>query len=244
MTSIVWKHLSALILLLLALGSPAAKAGDADELKALGFSPDGRYFAFEQWGVTEAGSYSITALMEVAAGRLVKGSRTTYSDEERKKLTKFRKATAKQIKKFKISSKDLMTVSVRGFDVEPFQQATVKRFALPSKWFGPESWLVLREFKLVTQRCKSTQAAPIGYGLALERKDAPTVQLSHDVSITDSRGCPTHYRIAEVHARQLKDGGAALAVMVQDLTPGSGGANRGFTAVTALVPAKAAVKSQ
>ena len=53
-----------------------------------------------------------------------------------------------------------MTVSVRGFGIEPFQDAVVKSFALPEKWFGPESWLVLRTFKLVTRRCKSTEASP------------------------------------------------------------------------------------
>jgi predicted secreted protein len=238
------KKVSAFVLLLLALGPRAAMGGDAAELKALGFSPDGRYFAFEQRATNDAGPYSITALMEVAAGRLVKGSRTTYSSEDRKRIAKTRKATAKQIKRLKISQKDLMTVSVRGFDVEPFQQATVKRFALPSKWFGPETWLVLREFKLVTQRCKTTEANPVGYGLALERKDALIVQLSHDVSITDSRGCPTHYRIAEAHVRRLTDGGTALAVMIQDLTPGAGSENRGFAAVTARIPSLNTVRPQ
>ena len=238
------KKVSAFILLLLAFGTQAAFAAPAEELKALGFSPDGRYFAFEQRGSYEGNAYSVTALMDVASGRLVKGSRTTYSNEERKQLTKFRKATAKQIKKLRISPKDLMTVSVRGFDVEPFQDATVKSFALPSKWFGPESWLVLRTFKLVTQRCKSTEASPVGYGLVLERPGLPTVQLSHDVAINDSRGCPTHYRIAEVHTRRLKDGGAALAVIIQDLTPGVAGESRGFTAVTAVVPPKIMAKAQ
>lgn len=234
----------AFILLLLAFGTQAAKCGDADELKALGFSPEGRYFAFEQKGATEGVPYSITTVMDVAGSRPMTGSRTTYSNEEKKKLTKFRKATAKQLRKLRITLKDLMTVSVRGFDVEPFGEAAVKKFALPLKWFGPESWLVLRQFKLVTQRCKRTAESPIGYGLVLEREGTPAVQLKHDVAITDSQGCPTRYRIAEAHARQLKDGSAALAVIVQDLTPGVSGENRGFTAVTARVPPKTVAKLQ
>lgn len=238
------KRVSAIILLVLALGTLAAKGDDADELKALGFSPNGRYFAFEQKGVSEGVPYSITTLMEVASGRLVKGSRTTYSNEERKRLAKFKKATAKQIRKLKINAKDLMTVSVRGLEVEPFQDAIVKSFVLPEKWFGPDSSLVLRQFKLVTQRCGSTAASPIGYGLSLERAGMPTVQLSRDVAIDESRGCPTHYRIAEIHTRRMKDGGAALAVIIQDLTPGVAGESHGFTAVTALVPAKTMAKAQ
>ena len=106
-----------------------------------------------------------------------------------------------------------MTVSVRGFDAEPFEEASVKSFALPSKWFGPESWLKLRQFKMVT-RCQNKAASPVGFGLALERKGADAIRLSQDVSIPTARGCPTRYRIADMHARQAPNGATALVVIV------------------------------
>lgn len=238
------KRIGAIILLGLALTPQAAKGGDADELKALGFSPDGRYFAFEQHGATEGATYSATTIVEVASSRPIRGSRTSYSDEERKRLAKARTAIAKQIKRLKISPKGFMTVSVRGIDAEPFQEASVKSFALPSSWFGPETWLVLRQFKLVTQRCKDTNGSPVGYALALQRKDSPAIQLSHETAIPASRGCPTHYRIAEAHVRRLPDGAAALVVMIQDFTPHAGGPNRDFMAVTAMVPPLKTASSQ
>jgi predicted secreted protein len=235
----------AYILLMLATAAQAPTAVKADELKTLGFSPEGRWFAFEQKGsTTEGGPYSLTTVMEVETSRPAKGSRITYDGEDKKKLTKINRATVRQIKRLKITNKDLLTVSVRGFGAEPFEDAAVKSFVLPSKWFGPDASLVLRTIKLVTQRCKTTNAPPIGYGLVLERVGAPAVQLSHDLAITPSRGCPTRYRIAEIHTRLLKDGGAALAVIVQDLTPGVSGENQGFTAVTAKVPAKTMAKAQ
>lgn len=231
------KKVSAIILLVLALGTQAAKGADA-EIKALGFSPDGRYFAYEQRGPSDGTTYSVTTVIEVATGRPLKGSRTSYSDEERKRLAKTRAATAKQIKRLKITPRDFMTVSVRGIDVEPFEEASVKSFALPSGWFGPETWLVLRQFRLVTQRCGNTGTTPIGFALALERKDLPTVQLSHDTAISAARGCPTRYRIAEAYVRRLKDGAGALVVMVQDFASGASGQNRDFRAVTAQIPAQ------
>jgi len=223
-----------MILLVLAVGTQGSMARDAVELKVLGFSPDGRYFAFEQRGTSENASYSVTNVIDVETGRQMKGSRTSFSDEERKRLTKIRKAAAKQIKRLKISARDLMTISVLGFDAEPFDEASIKSFALPSKWFGPESWLVLRQFKLVT-RCHNKDASPVGFGLALERKDAPATRLSHDVSIPLTRGCPTQYRIADAHARRTPDGTVALAVIVQDSTPGVDAQNR-FIPVTARIP--------
>ena len=166
------KRVGVMILLVLAVGTQGSMARDAAELKVLGFSPDGRYFAFEQRGTSENASYSVTNVIDVETGRQIKGSRTSFSDEERKRLAKSRKATAKQIKRLKISERDLMTISVRGFDAEPFDEASIKSFALPSKWFGPESWLMLRQFKMVT-RCQNKDVSPVGFGLALERKGRP-----------------------------------------------------------------------
>ena len=230
----IMKRVGVVVLLVLAFAPQAAMARDPAELKVLGFSTDGRYFAYQQTGTKQGTTYSVTTVLDVETGRPIKGSRTSFSDEERKQLAKHTKATARQIKRLKISQKGVMTVSVRGFDAEPFEEASVKSFALPSKWFGPESWLKLRQFKMVT-RCKSKDASPVGFGLALERKDAPATRLSHDVSIPLTRGCPTRYRIADAHARRTPDGTVALAVIVQDSTPGVD-AQSLFIPVTARIP--------
>ena len=230
----IMKRVGVVVLLLLAFATQAAMARDPAELKVLGFSPDGRYFAYQLHGADKSTTYSVTTVLDVETGRPIKGSRTTFSDEERKELAKHAKATARQIKRLKISQKSVMTVSVRGFDAEPFEEASVKSFALPSKWFGPESWLKLRQFKMVT-RCQNKAASPVGFGLALERKGADAIRLSQDVSIPTARGCPTRYRIADLHARQAPNGATALVVIVQDSTPAVDARNL-FIPVTALIP--------
>jgi predicted secreted protein len=235
-------HIGAFLVLLLALMPRAAMAADA-EVKVLGFSPDGRYFAFEQRGADASGTYAMTMAMEVADNRQVKGGSISYSDDDRLRLKKAGTTTRRLLRRLKISPRDYMTVSLRGLDVEPFEEASHKSLALPSSWFGPESWLVLQQFKMV-QRCQDTKANAVGFGLALDRKNTPPIQLSHDVSIPSSRGCPTHYRVVEAHARRLKDGSAALAVIVQNFAPGFDARNRNFIAVTARVPAVNTVRVQ
>jgi predicted secreted protein len=173
--------------------------------------------------------------MEVADNRQVKGGSISYGDEDRSRLKKATTTTKRLLRRLKISARDYMTVSLRGLDVEPFGEASRKSLALPSNWFGPESWLVLQQFKIAL-RCQ-TNTNPVGFGLTLERKNAPPTQLSHDVTIPSSRGCPTHYRVVEAHARRLKDGPVALAVIVQNFAPGFDAKNRNFIAVTARVPA-------
>ena len=228
------KKIGVLILLVLALGTRMAVAADA-EVKALGFSPDGRYFAFEQRGTDPGGVFMMTSAMEVADNRLLKGGSLSYSDDDKAKLKKATTATTRLIRRLRISPKDFMTVSIRGIDVEPFEEASHKSLALPSGWFGPESWLVLQQYKFAA-RCPGGNASPVGFGLSLERKNAPAIQLSRDVDIPSSRGCPTHYRVVDAHARKLKDGTVALAVIVQNFAPGFDAKNRNFIAVTALVP--------
>ena len=134
-----------------------------------------------------------------------------------------------------ISPRDVLTVSLRGIDIEPFEETSRKLLALPRTWFGPETWLVLQQFKMAIV-CQGKDEKPVGFGLTLERKTAPPAQLSHDVDIPSSRGCPTHYRVVEAHARKLKDGTTAFAVIVQNFAPGFDATNRNFIAVTALIP--------
>lgn len=233
------KRIGAIFLLVLAAGTGAAIAGDAAELKILGFSRDGRYFAFEQSGATDAGTFSRITTMDVGANRPRKGSSFSYREEKPSRVTsrvkRIRAAASRLIRRLRISQKGFMTVSIRGIQFEPFEEASRKSLALPSNWFGPETWLVLHQFKMA-QRCKNTDTNPIGFALTLERKDARPIQLTHDMTIPASRGCPTHYRIAEAHARRLKDGSNALAVIVENFAPEFEGKNGGFSAVTALIP--------
>ena len=229
------KRIAALTFLLIALSARAAFPQDSAEVKALGFSPDGRYFAFEQRGADKGGRFTMTLGWEVAENRQVKGGTISYSDDDKAKLKKSETATKRLLRRLKITARDFLAVSLRGIDVEPFEEASQKSLALPSRWFGPESWLVLQQYKFAS-RCSGGSASPVGFGLALERKDAPAIQLSRDVDIATSRGCPTHYRVVDAYTRKLKDGSSALAVIVQNFAPGFDAKNRNFIAVTAHIP--------
>src|SRR4051812_48434996 len=126
------KQIGVLILMVLAIGTRAATAGDAAEVKALGFSPDGRYFAFEQHGADQSGAYSMTTAMEVEDNRQVKGGSISYSDDDRARVSKANTTTRRLLRRLRISARDYMTVSLRGIDVEPFEEASHKSLALPS----------------------------------------------------------------------------------------------------------------
>jgi len=227
------KRIAVLIALILALGTHAT---GAVEIKVLGFSADGRYFAFEQKGTEGAATYTLITPIEVESNRTIKGPQISYSTDDRKRATTVRRANNRIMRKIKVVLKGVMTISTSGLPAEPFEDAALKSLALPSSWFGPESWLVLRELKLVTQRCGKTTTNPTGFGLSLQRKAKPDLRLSQDVVVPSARGCPTHYRIAEAHALRLTGGDVVLAAIIQYVTSGTETPEEPFTAVTIKIP--------
>ncbi len=250
-----------LLALTLFVGAGRATAGDGAALNVLGFSPDGRYFAFEQYGIEDGGGdiYSSITVIEVAGDRPVKGTPVTavmdadhpeYGEDPEKRLPTVRAKAAVDaaplLQSLNISQPGRMVASAPAsrarelLDYEPVktaQKAVVGTLPLPKNGFGPDARLVLREFDIALPRCKDLVPSghPNGFGLTLERKGRPTIHLSRDQTIPEARGCPERYGIAEVHALALPDGSTALAAVIQYFYFAFEGPDRRFLAVTGRV---------
>jgi predicted secreted protein len=62
-----WEGIIAIFLLFLAGANSIARAGDAAGREVIGFSPDGRYFAFEQYGVQDGSGFAYSDIMVIDA---------------------------------------------------------------------------------------------------------------------------------------------------------------------------------
>jgi predicted secreted protein len=252
------------ILLALALvaAAPVARAGDGAALNVLGFSTDGRYFAFEQYGQQNGSGtpYSKISITEIAGDRPVKGTPVSavmepnspsLSKEPRdKQLADIRAKAAADVaallQQLGLAGAGQMVASVRESrarrmlqpdEVKPAMKAAVGTVALPADRFGPDTRLVLREFDIALPRCKDLVSGehPTGFGLTVERKGRPTIHLSRDQTIPTSRGCPAQYGIAEAHALPLPDGTTALAAVIQYFYLAGEGPGRRFLVVTGRI---------
>jgi predicted secreted protein len=254
------------ILLALALAAtaatPGALAGDGSAVNILGFSADGRYFAFEQYGEQDgSGSlYSTITVIETVGDRPVKGMPVTAimdpdnpslgKEPREKQLADIRAQAAADaaalLRQLGISAAGQMVASVRDSrarsqlppdQVRTARKAVVGSIVLPADRFGPDTRLVLREFDVALPRCKDLVSGehPNGFGLTLERKGRPTIHLSRDQTIPVSRGCPENYGFAEAHALPLADGSTALAVLIQYFYTAFEGPDRRFIVVTGRV---------
>jgi predicted secreted protein len=250
------------ILFALAMIAKSAAAGDGAALNVLGFSADGRYFAFEQYGEQNgSGSlYAMITALEVASDRPVKGSPITAlmdpddpklgKEPRDKQLNDIRAKAAADaaalLKQLGISQAGAVMASARrsrsglmldAEDVKAARHAAVSNVALPPEAFGADARLVLRDFDIALPRCKDLVPGehPSGFGLTLERKGRPTIHLHRDQTIPPARGCPDHYGLAEAHALMLPDSSAALAVVIQYFYQALEGPDRRFLAVTGRV---------
>ena len=243
-------------------GTGDARAGDGSAVHALGFSPDGRYFAFEQYGEQDGSGtlHSTISAVETIGDHPVKGTpvaavmdpdNPALGKEPRdKQLADIRARAAADaadlLQQLGISQPGHMVASVRDSrarsvlapeHVRSVMKAAVATVTLPADRFGPDTRLVLREFDVALPRCKDLVSGehPNGFGLTLERKGRPTIHLSRDQTIPVSRGCPDHYGIAEAHALPLPDGSHAMAVFIQYFYTAFEGPNRRFIVVTGRV---------
>jgi predicted secreted protein len=253
---------TALLALALLAAAPEARAGDGSAIHVLGFSADGRYFAFEQYGEQDGSGtlHSTITAVETIGDRLVKGmpvaaimdpDNPALGKEPRdKQLADIRAKAAADaaaiLQQLGISVPGHMVAAVRDSrarsilapdHVRAAMKTAVTTVTLPADRFGADTRLVLREFDIALPRCKDLVNGehPNGFGLTLERKSRPSIHLSRDQTIPVSRGCPQHYGIAEAHALPLPDGSHALAVFIQYFYTAFEGPDRRFIVVTGRV---------
>ncbi len=234
-------------LLFLAITATAAAAADNAERAAIGFSPDGRYFAFEQYGVQDGSGfpYAEIFVIDLDANQWVKGSPFRARIEDEAALVssvraKAAKSAASLIGQLKTAepgdalAAQLPTQAVAdrhsiGFDPYYQSQTSQKgdRFTLSLElvpFTAPES-------------CYAEDGKQMGFRLTLKDNESGTEKEVHkDAAIPSSRYCPRDYDISDVIAYRPSSGEARQVALIGVYTPGFEGVNRRFIAVPFQLP--------
>lgn len=240
------KPLASLIfsVLLLALGSTGAFAASASERAIIGFSKDGRYFAFEEFGTSDGtGSpYVSIYILDLEKDAWVKGSpiregkgegdeRTVY-EARRQALTK----AAPLIEKYgTIHHGRTVASNAVGEDA-----ANPKAFSFKLYHNISKRWHVkLGTHKLDAPHCthmKDVNGDPVlGFSLTVAKGDEEPNEIYRDKKIPKSRGCPVEYRLADVIAPPEGTNGRSV-ILIHKLTFGFEGRDASFIAVPADMP--------
>lgn len=201
-----WLFILSLGLILASVIISTARAGNVATRKIWGFSPDGQYFAFEEYGIQDGSDfpYSNFYISNTHKNSWVKGSpiRVVVQKESDDPTIARVQALAKAaplIQKYLISKpgsvlahnpvteigRDPLKVTVSPGPV-PFMTAHALTFRL-------------NEFSLPTKRCKDYgNEAQTGVELTVERKGFKKRSLIKDKRIPTSRGCPKSYAISDI----------------------------------------------
>lgn len=192
------------------------RAGDYAKLNFLGFSKDGKYLAFEQYGVQDGSGfpYSTFYVVNVETNSYAAGPFESKLKSENAKQqsarTSARLAAASSLKKFGIVegntgslviSRLLTDLSVRKSDDGESKSSKIN-FAewVDSMYTEGDYDLTLDLVEEKTKACEHEEL-PV-YKIALTLKDNKaerTTVLQKDAALPLSRGCPTRYEMQYVY---------------------------------------------
>jgi len=241
---------------LLATFAQCAEAGDAAARRVIGFSPDGAYFAFEQYGVLDGAEahpgWSEIAIIDTQTGEPVAGKPIFVTGEKSGpiSLAQARSQAASQAAPL-----------LAKYSIGPRGDRTERdRFTLPDDMIARDniahvesaSGRLLDTFQLeqilgdCAKDCSASfdSAQPgdkagkaLGFRLTLEDNDGKVLKVLHeDKSIPEARNCPTSYSLSEVYEFKPIGKPAVAAALVQQFSPGYQGHDRRFIAVAGQIP--------
>jgi predicted secreted protein len=244
--------------LVLACVTTAALAGDAAARKVIGFSPDGAYFAFEQYTMVyeDEASFSEYVIVDTKADKLVPGTpvrillRGDDGLDEKKARADAQGKAKPLLDRFKIGepgtriegkpSMELDDIGIYQINQQPMARSL--DIPLPD---GRKARIAVSRHPIATVMCegmggRGTPGPAKGYGVKLTLKlaDSPPIILQHDKALPKSRRCAFDYGIAEAYLHQAGDGALTLAALIEysDNDDHHAGPNRRFMAVTKKLP--------
>ena len=217
-----------------------AFAGDYATLNFIGFSSNGSYMAFEEYGIQDGSgfAYSNIYFIETAKNTMASPMVQVVLEDEfaTEKMARARSAAraAKKLKQFGIvrgnTGKHVVSHLINDLTFDKDNLAADVTFAeeIGSMYKQGEFDLKLNPVKIVTKECEPYDYETFMMDLTLTNKDDNSVKtLQKDTTLPKSRGCAHGYRIQDVYLYK-----GAVAVFISVFTQGFEGPDMRFMAVT------------
>jgi predicted secreted protein len=227
--------------------APLARAGDAAERAILGFSPDGRYFAFEQYGVQDGSGfpYSEIFLIDLNSDSWAEGTPVRIRLEgESQSLEAARRQALAEARPFLAKAKVTDNARILASNVLYERLADPRRMGFRTFYasFGnlerdeaddAEISLMLEEIVLPAPKdCPAGDTPLAGFILKAKHGSATFEEVYRDREIPATRRCPLKYSLSDAVSLLALDGSIQrLVVMINVFSYGFEGPDRRFVAV-------------
>lgn len=228
------------LLAALALSASPALAGDRALIDFIGFSPDAKYFAFEQFGIQDGSGFPFSEIfvIDLAADKWAPGTPVSVRiDSEEVSLGAARTQSAEEaatvLARFAITEPvEILALNGDGAAEPDFTQL---RFGVPG--YGQGEPVSDQTLRLESFEAKSPlpcldwfSQAPLGLSLVMQGEGAERV-IHRDKRLPESRGCVFEYRLfGVVQPGWAQDISSAVAI-VSVYSGGFEGPDRRFIAV-------------
>jgi predicted secreted protein len=228
------------LFLLAALAPASAVAGDYAERNVIGFSPDGAYIAFVEYGVQDGSGfpYANAYVIATATDSWVKDTpvRVLLEDESATLSAAYAEAVngiRPLIDQHAIATPPVVVASnpFTEISADPHVVGFLTRMPVPPDTTGAYT-LALTEIALPAANCPDMGTPFQGFRLVLTGPNGAVSILNDDKQIPASRRCPLGYRISDV---LLDPSRAVMAVLIDVMSVGFEGPDRRFLAVTARI---------
>ena len=230
-----------LLLLATVLGIAPALAADSAQSRSLGYSLDGKYFAFEQFGIHDGSGFPYWDIfvLDLAANGWVKGTpaRAVVEDESGDVALARSQAMEKArpvLDKLAIGEPADLLIS------NPATEFVADRTRVAFGAFPqmPQAYeLSVKSLDLpAPPECTDPDFKPMGMELTLKvTQPGKTLTLAKDTSIPKSRACPLRYDIEAIYTRSGYGEGMEVAI-IGVYSRGFEGEDRRFIAVPFNLP--------
>lgn len=223
-----------------ALASLPAQAGDRALIDFVGFSPDGAYFAFEEFGIQDGSGfpYSTLYVLDLAQDRWVEGTPVqTRIDDEGATLAAAREETQHSAAALLTDLDIAVPVEILALNGDGAAEANFLRLRFGMPGYGQsqprsDGILTLESHPVVSPLpCADWfSTPPLGFSLTLTT-DGQSQALHRDDRLPRSRGCAVEYRLYGVVQPAWAQDTAAAVAIISVYSGGFEGPDRRFIAV-------------
>ncbi|SIQ95052.1 Predicted secreted protein [Rhizobium sp. RU33A] len=218
-----------------------ASAGDVAEMRPLGFSPDGKFFAFEQFGEQDGSgfAYAEIQVIDTETDQYVPGTPVSVLiRREEASIGEARRESLKQAKAIlderKIGDDPGYLVALAPIGELAGKVDELRYQAVPSFYVSEGVYRVsLEQFEAKGEDlCASMNVNVHGFALSVADDAKPEVrrEVYRDKSIPKSRNCPSAYAVGGVVTPGYRSNGPHI-IMVQVASLGFEGNNLRWLAV-------------
>ena len=227
------------VLLSVLLSSPG-RAGDMAERDVIGFSKDGRYFAFEQYGVQDGSGfpYADVFVIDTTMDAWVSGTPFRVRiDNEEAPLAEARRQVAEQARNTLINlaitepGTLLASNPVTELSADPHEVVVNARVVVPPI---DVPWTYrIESFDLPIPDCPEgmTDKPWQGFALTFQKEGASSVELHRDSEVPKSRGCAMRYAVSDIVSHGTSDDNVVVFALISVFKLGFEGPDRRFIAV-------------